>query len=159
MMNGNLFQFDAYHQMQGQQEQEQQTTAIDSNAVGDIREYLTSDLKLSDIALNDLFSEFDLNPNDFQYFDPSTNPNTYAHTDLPPSYDTALLTNNKLQSTANIQTISPPINEYIASNTLQSLIEQHQNQQTIIKYSSSPSPPQLIPTNYIDVIDFYLIST
>lgn len=147
-MNGNLIQFDEYQQIQGQyeqQQQQQQAAAIDPNNVGDIRDYLTSDFKLSDTALNDLFSEFDFKPDDFQCFDSLPNSNTYSQTDLPPSYDTALLANVKPQQ-------SPAMNEYMSSNALQSLIEQHhQNQPTIIKYSSSP-PPQSIPTNYLDVI-------
>jgi len=102
-----------------------------------------------------LFSEFDLNPNDFQYFDHSTNTITYpqqslqAPLDLPPSYDTALLstttTTDEMTPDPTIQIISPVIDEYISSNTLKSLIEQHQAHQSIVKYSSSPPPS--VPTH------------
>ncbi len=119
-------------------------------------------MKLSDTALNDLFSEFELNPNDFQYFDPSTSTLTYPQqslqslVDLPPSYDAALLstTLNNLTQDPNIQSIPPVIDEYISSNTLKSLIEQHQAQQSIVKYSSSPPPPPVPShqTNYSEVI-------
>lgn len=54
---------------------------------------------------------------------------------------------NKITSDPNIQTTLPVIDEYISSNTLKSLIEQHQTQQTIVKYSSSS------PTNYPESLD------
>ncbi len=48
--------------------------------------------------------------------------------------------------------IPPVIDEYISSNTLKSLIEQHQAQQTIVKYSSSPPPSVPVhQTNYSEV--------
>ncbi len=53
-------------------------------------------------------------------------------------------TTNNIPSDPNIQAIPPVIDEYISSNTLKSLIEQHQAQQTIVKYSSSPPPS--VPT-------------
>ena len=123
----------------------------------DIRDYLTCDLKLSDTALNDLFSEFDVNPNDFPYFDPATNTNQFpqqllqAPVDLPPSYDTALLsaTPNNLPQDPHIQSTVPAMDEYISLSTLKSLIEQHQAQQSLVKYASSP--PEPVPTNYPEV--------
>ena len=125
----------------------------------DIKDYLTCDLKLSDTALNDFFSEFDINTSDFQYFDPLTNTNTtYLEQTVqtpselpPPSYDVALLSTstNKMTQNSNVQTIQPVIDEYISSNALKSLIEQHQVQQSIVKYSSSPPPT--VPTNYPEV--------
>lgn len=123
----------------------------------DIRDYLTCDLKLSDTALNDLFSEFDLNPNDFQYFDSVNNTNHFpqqtlqAPIDLPPSYDTALLssTPNNLPQDPHIQPTVPAMDEYISLTTLKSLIEQHQAQQSIGKYTSSPPKP--IQMNYPEV--------
>ena len=120
----------------------------------DIRDYLTCDLKLSDVALNDLFSEFDLNPNDFPYFDPSTNTNIYPQqsiqtpSELPPPYDTVL------HSTTPNSNIQAEIDQYLSSNTLKSLIEQHQSQQTIVKYSTSPPPSVPIhQANYPEVIE------
>jgi hypothetical protein len=164
MMNGNLFQFDEYPQQD--QQQQQLMNNIDTAAVGgkvisffflnnkmnvilDIRDYLTCDFKFSDTALNDLFYEFDVHPNEFQYYDPNTYPQQTIQTpvDLPPSYDTALL------STTQNPNIQPVINEYISSNTLNSLIEQHQAQQSIVKYSTSPPP--VVSThqiNYPEVI-------
>ncbi len=53
-------------------------------------------------------------------------------------------TANNISSDPNIQVIPPVIDEYISSNTLKSLIEQHQAQQTIVKCSSSPPPS--VPT-------------
>ncbi|CAF2414532.1 unnamed protein product [Rotaria sp. Silwood2] len=148
MINGNLFQLDEYHQ-QGQQQTQQQSINIDTATVGDIRDYLTCDLKLSDTALNDLFSEFDLNPNDFQYFDSSTNTHVYPQqsaqvpVELPPSYDTALLSTSltNITQTPNVQ---PVIDDYLSSVALKSLIEQHQTQQAMVKYSTSP--PLSVPT-------------
>ncbi|CAF4270904.1 unnamed protein product, partial [Rotaria magnacalcarata] len=87
MITGNLFQFDDY-----QQQVQQQPIHIDTTTIGDIKDYLTCDLKLSDTAFNDLFSEFDLNLNGFQYFDSSTNADAYyQHSaqvagELPPPY-------------------------------------------------------------------------
>lgn len=123
----------------------------------DIRDYLTCDLKLSDTALNDLFSEFDLNPNDFPYFDPANSSNHFpqqtlqAPVDLPPSYDTALLsaTPNNLPQDPNIQPTVPAMDEYISLSTLKSLIEQHQAQQSLVKYASAP--PEPVQTNYPEV--------
>lgn len=114
-------------------------------------------MKLSDTALNDLFSEFDLNPNDFQYLDPVTNVNNYAQqtlqtpVELPPSYDTALLstTSNNLPQGSHIQSTIPPVDEYISINTLKSLLEQHQVQQSLVKYTASP--PEHVPINYPEV--------
>jgi hypothetical protein len=58
--------------------------------------------------------------------------------------------------------MQPVIDEYISSNTLKSLIEQHQAQQPIIKYSNSPPSPAepTYQTNYPEVntnifIEFY----
>lgn len=142
----------------------------------DIRDYLTYDLKLSDTAFNDLFSEFDLNPNDFQYLDTSANANTYSqhsalnHNELPPPYDSTMLTTpitaplNTITQTPNAQTMEPVIDDYISSVALKSLIEQHQAQQPIVKYSSSPPPPPApcsipIPqTNYQEVIQNKAVS-
>lgn len=175
MMSGNLFQFDEYPQ----QQQQQQSIGIDPNAVGgrindfvlhpksitklsftvilDLRDYLACDLKLSDTALNDLFSEFDLNPNDFQYLDPGNNVPNYAQqtlqapVDLPPSYDTALLstTSNNLLQNPNMQSTGSVGDEYISLNTLKSLLEQHQAQQSLVKYAASP--PESVPINYPEV--------
>jgi hypothetical protein len=112
-------------------------------------------LKLSDTALNDFFSEFDINASDFQYFDPSINTNinylqqtVQSPIELPPPYETALLATSTNIITQN--TNVPVIDEYISSNALKSLIEQHQAQQTIVKYSSSPPPT--VPTTYSEVI-------
>ncbi|CAF0850328.1 unnamed protein product [Rotaria sp. Silwood1] len=148
MINGNLFQFDEYHQQDRQQTQ-QQSIDIDPTTVGDIRDYLTCDLKLSDTTFNDLFSEFDLNPNDFQYFDSSANANTYPQqsaqvpVELPPSYNEALFSTSvtNIAQTSNVQ---PIIDDYLSSVALKSLIEPHQVQQTMVKYSNSP--PLSVPT-------------
>ncbi len=168
-MSGNLFQFDEYQQQEHQQSMNIDTTAVGGELISfflcfklnfvfiDIRDYLTCDLKLSDTALNDFFSEFDINPSDFPYFDPSANTNTtylqqtvQAPFELPPPpYDAALLSTstNEITNNTNIQ---PVIDEYLPSDALDSLIEQHQVQQTIVKYSSSPPP--IVLTNYPEVI-------
>lgn len=96
MLSGNLFQFDDFHP-NSTQNFPQDTT---SGAFGDLREYLSSDLKLSDGSFSDLFSEFDLNPNDFQSLDvlatqTGFNQQQTTSTDLPPpAYETIPLTNN-----------------------------------------------------------------
>ncbi|CAF3301520.1 unnamed protein product [Rotaria socialis] len=146
MINGNLFQFDDY-----QQQVQQQPIHIDTTTVGDIKDYLTCDLKLSDTIFNDLFSEFDLNPNYIPYFDPSTNTDAYyQHSaqvsgELPPSYDSTLLSTN-ISQTAIVQ---PVIENYLSSTTFKTLPEQDPAQQTIVKYCSSPPPSvPTLPTAY-----------
>ncbi|CAF4646219.1 unnamed protein product, partial [Rotaria magnacalcarata] len=80
-----------------------------------------------------LFSEFDLNLNGFQYFDSSTNADAYyQHSaqvagELPPPYDSALLSTN-IPQTADVQ---PVIDNYLSSATLETLLEQDPTQQTI----------------------------
>ena len=113
----------------------------------DIKDYLTCDLKLSDTAFNDFFSEFDINTNDFQCFDPSTNTTTtylqQAPIELPPPpYDATILSTSseKITPNSNVQMMEAPLEEYMSTGTLQTLIEQHQVQQSAVKYSSSPSP-------------------
>lgn len=126
----------------------------------DIRDYLTCDLKLSDTAFNDLFSEFDLPSNDFEYFNTSTNTNVYSQqstqvpVDLPPPppYDAALFT-TAVTNIAQPQNSQPNIDDYLSTNALKSLLEHHQNPQPIVK--NSFSPPPTVPTaqpNYTEVI-------
>ncbi|UJR23410.1 hypothetical protein I4U23_026417 [Adineta vaga] len=152
MMSGNLFQFDEYQQ----QDQQQQTMNIDPTVVGDIKDYLTCDLKLSDTAFNDIFSEFDINTCEFQYLDPPTNTHTtylqQASMELPPppSYDATLLatSTNKMIQNTNIQTMQSTMDEYISSD-FNTLMDQHQVQQTNVKYASTPTPPlSSVPSNY-----------
>ena len=126
---------------------------------------MTCDLKLSDNALNDLFSDFDINPNDFQSFDSLANHIGYSQlpsVDLPPAYDTVLLSNDpNTTTTTHIPTLQPRLDEYLSSNALKTLIEQHQAQQPMIKYPpSSPSPPiTMHQTSYSEVRSAMFLSS
>ncbi|CAF0788477.1 unnamed protein product [Adineta ricciae] len=158
MMSGNLFQFEEYQQQEQQHQHQQGNMTIDPTVVGDIKDYLTCDLKLSDTAFNDFFSEFDISTNDFQYFDPSTNTTTtYLQPPPielpPPSYDATVLptASDKITQNSNVQTREAPVEEYMSSGTLQTLIEQHQAHQSVMKYSSSPPPPSTPTSSMLSV--------
>jgi hypothetical protein len=105
---------------------------------------LSYDLKSSDTGFNDIFFEFDGNPNGFQSFDGSINDvnSSQSTIHLLPSNNAALLsmtTNNTMQST------QLELDQMLSSDTLKLLIEQHQRKQSNI--NSSSSPPYSIPTN------------
>ena len=133
----------------------------------DIHDYLTCDLKLSDTALNDLLSDFDINTQELQSYEPQLNHITYSHlpienglintVELPPAYDTVLVSNNNNNMPSNIHhmgNLGPTFDSYIRSDGLNnSVMEQHQVQESMIKYSpSTPSPPlSMHSTNYSEV--------
>jgi hypothetical protein len=118
----------------------------------DIRDYLTCDLKLSDTALNDLFSDFDMNTNDFQSYDNSIQNISYLQIplqntlstsmDLPPPYDVTLLSAsvNTTLNTRHVPTVPSRLDGYLSTNTNNPMLEQQASQSVTVKYLSSPSP-------------------
>jgi hypothetical protein len=83
----------------------------------------TQDLNLSDTIFNDLFSEFDVNTNDFRCFNDSTNNINYSQSisDLSLSYNNALNSTTTNNNTQNLETVSY---EVFSPNSFKSLIEQ-----------------------------------
>jgi len=115
-----------------------------------IQDYLTCDLKLPDTTLNDLFSEFDVNTNDFQCFDGSTNDVNYSQStpDLSLAYNTTL---HPIATNNNTQNPEPVSYEIQSQNAFKSLVEHYQKQQqSNSKLSSLPS--NYIATDYHEVI-------
>ena len=81
---------------------------------------LENDLKLSDTAFNDLFSEFDTPTHDFQCFHAAAADDAHGS--------------------------RPNIDELLSSNTIKFLIEQHQSQQTAMEPLSHQSDRVTQPT-------------
>lgn len=113
-----------------------------------IQDYSTCELNLSDTDLNDLFSEFDVNTNDFHT---STNDINYPQSisNLSLSYDTIypISTNNNTQ---NLELVS---SEVLSQNGNNSLIEQQSN---IALSSFSMDYPEVIQRNICTIVVIFI---
>ncbi len=112
-------------------------------------DYLTCDLKLSDTMFSDLFSEYDVNINDFQYFDDLTKEinSSESTTDFSTSDSTIL---HPTTTSNDAQSLQPVFDEALPPTGFRLLIEQYEKTQantTLPSFSSN-----YIPTNHQEVI-------
>lgn len=104
--------------------------------LSDLSSSLISDFKLSDTNFNDIFSEFDLTPDDLQCYHLSTD----EMAPIQSSHALPQLNQTYLPPTAinsNVQYSQPEIDQILSTNALKYLIEQHQSQQMNARLPSS----------------------